>query len=238
VNVGRAGRSSPLAATVPPRARSEAMAHRTLTRLLALALTLAAASLAARANLPGNHQGYEPEQPIAFSHRLHAGELQIACLYCHAGAERSRYAGIPAASVCMNCHRYFTASARALAAEDAAAEREGRAPRPVVSPELRKLYDALGLGDTLRRDPARRPRPIAWVRVHSLPDFVYFDHRAHLAAGLGCRPCHGPVETMDRVRQVADLSMGWCVNCHRAAAREGIAGRAVRASTDCATCHY
>ncbi len=210
----------------------------TVTRLLVLALALAVASLAARAKLPGNHQGYEPEQPIAFSHRLHAGELRIACLYCHSGAERSRYAGIPAAAVCMNCHRYFTASARALAAEDAAAEREGREPRRIVSPELRKLYDALALGENLRRDPTRQPRPVAWVRVHALPDFVYFDHRAHVAAGVSCQQCHGPVETMERVRQVADLSMGWCVNCHREATRQGVRGRAVQASTDCTTCHY
>lgn len=208
------------------------------THLLVAVLVLALVSLVARANLPGNHQGYEPDQPIAFSHRLHAGDLQIPCLYCHSGAERSRYAGIPASSVCMNCHRYFTASAQALAAEEAAAEHEGRAPRPVISPELRRLYEALGLGEALRRDPRRQPRAIPWVRVHNLPDFVYFDHRAHLAAGVACRECHGPVETMERVRQVADLSMGWCVNCHREATARGVAGRAVRASTDCATCHY
>lgn len=212
--------------------------HRWVTWLLGAAVILAVASLAARTHLPGNHQGYEPEQPIAFSHRLHAGELQIACLYCHAGAERSRYAGIPAASVCMNCHRFFTASSRALAAEEAAAEREGRGPRRIISPELGKLYAALGLNEALRRDPARPPQPIAWVRVHNLPDFVYFDHRAHLGAGVACQQCHGPVETMERVRQVADLSMGWCVNCHREAARRGVAGRVVAASTDCNTCHY
>ena len=100
------------------------------------------------------------------------------------------------------------------------------------------MYDALGLDAKLQPDPARTPQPIAWTRIHNLPDFVYFDHRAHVGAGVACQTCHGPVETMERVRQTPDLSMGWCVNCHRDAARSGLNGRAVHPSTDCSTCHY
>jgi hypothetical protein len=174
-------------------------------------------SRAAVIHLPGNHQGYEPVQPIAYSHRLHAGELQIQCQYCHFGADKSRHAGIPPANVCMNCHKFVTAPLGAVRAEDELAEKEKRAPRPVVSAELRKLYDAV-----------EHTSPIAWTRIHSLPDFVYFDHRPHVHAGVACQQCHGPVESMERVRQAGDLSMGWCVNCHR--------GR--NASTNCSTCHF
>ncbi len=189
-------------------------------------------------NLPGNQQGYEPPQPIAYSHRLHAGELEIPCLYCHSGAETSRHAGIPAASVCMNCHRYVTASFGAIRAEDEAAAEAGRDPRPVESAELRKLYDALALDASLEPAPGKARTPVAWTRVHNLPDFAYFDHRAHVTAGVTCQDCHGPVETMERMRQWADLSMGWCVNCHRDVNAKGVRGRTVHATLDCAACHF
>jgi hypothetical protein len=187
---------------------------------------------------PGNQQDYEPVQPIAFSHQLHSGKLQVSCSYCHFGAERSRHAGLPAASLCMNCHALVTASREATLQEYQQAQQAGRPARPVVSAELRKLYDALGLDDKLQPDPARKPRPIAWVKVHNLPAFSCFDHRPHVHAGVTCQECHGAVETMDRVRQVADLSMGWCVNCHRRTAETGVAGKQVRPSTDCSACHY
>jgi hypothetical protein len=188
--------------------------------------------------LPGSQQGYEPVQPIAFSHRQHAGDLQIACMYCHFGAESSPHAGIPAASVCMSCHRFVTASQKAVLPEKLAALKEKRTPRPVISPELQKLYDALGLDDKLQPDPNKKPTPIAWVKVHNLPSFTCFDHRSHIRAGFDCQRCHGPVETMERVRQVSDLSMGWCVDCHRESGRTGLGGRNVQPSTDCATCHH
>lgn len=188
--------------------------------------------------LPGSQQGYEPAQPIAYSHRLHAGELQIDCLYCHFGAEMSRHAGIPAASVCMNCHEFVTAPLGALRGEDELARRENRQPREVVSPELAKVYAAMGLGKDRKPSPGTETRPVEWVKVHNLPDYVYFDHRAHVTAGVACQACHGPVETMERMRQARDLSMGWCVNCHRDATENGISGRAVDASVDCVTCHY
>lgn len=217
------------------------MRSRILTIVLSIGLAFSALLLVSRASIyhiPGNQQGYEPVQPIRYSHRLHAGELQVPCLYCHFAAEKSRHAGIPPANVCMNCHRFVTAPAGAVRAEDELAAKEKRAPRPVVSPELQKLYDALALNANMQRDPDKTPHPIAWVKVHNLPDFVYFDHRAHVNAGVACQRCHGPVETMERVRQVADLSMGWCVNCHREANRTGIAGKPVEASTNCSTCHY
>jgi hypothetical protein len=187
-------------------------------------------------HLPGNNQGYEPVQPIAFSHHLHAGELGIQCLYCHPGAEVSRSAGLPAADTCMNCHRFVTGRLALMRKEDEAAQREQRPPKPVVSEELKKLYDALAVDAQMNPDPQKQ-QPVEWVRVHDLPDFVYFDHRAHVHAGVTCQECHGPVETMDRVRQFQSLSMGWCVNCHRDATQHGVNGKAVKASTDCATCH-
>ncbi len=177
------------------------------------------ATRAAGFRLPGNHQGYEPVQPIAYSHRLHAGELQIDCLYCHTGAESSRHAGIPSASACMNCHKFVTAPLEAVRAEDELATKEKRAPRQIVSPELEKLFARV-----------RTNRPVAWTKVHNLPDYVYFDHRAHVNAGVACQTCHGPVETMERVRQASSLSMGWCVECHRE--------KKVARLLDCATCHY
>jgi hypothetical protein len=123
-------------------------------------------------------------------------------------------------------------------AEDELAAKENRKPRRIISPELRKLYDALALNDELQADPRKAPQPIAWNRIHALPSFVYFDHRAHVRAKVACQQCHGPVETMERVRQVSDLSMGWCVNCHREVNRTGVAGAHVHASTNCSTCHF
>lgn len=217
------------------------MSSRVLTLVLLVGIACGCVLLhprLARVHLPGNEQGYEPVQPVAFSHRLHAGELQVSCLYCHYGAERSRHAGIPAASVCMNCHGFVTAPLGALRAEDEQARAEQRKPRRVVSPELRKLYDALALGEDLAPDPARKPAPIAWARVHNLPDFVYFDHRPHVHAAVACQQCHGPVETMDRVSQTQPLTMGWCVSCHRQATGTVQAGRTLSPSIDCATCHF
>jgi hypothetical protein len=217
------------------------MNSRVTTIVLLVAVAFSALALSPKMGalrLPGNQQGYEPAQPIDFSHRLHAGELQISCLYCHSAAEKSRYAGIPAASVCMNCHRFVTAPLGAVRAEDELAKQEKRPPRKIVSPELAKLYAALGLGEDMKPSATREARPIEWVRIHNLPDFAHFDHRAHVTAGVTCQTCHGPVETMERVRQVPDLSMGWCVNCHRAANQTGIAGKAVQASIDCSVCHF
>jgi len=206
------------------------MNSRIVTIVLAIGLGISCVLLAARLgqlHLPGNQQDYSPAQPIAYSHRLHAGEMQIPCLYCHYAAQTSRHASVPPAGVCMNCHKEVTTSIGAMHAEDELAAKENRKPRPIVSTELQKLYDAI-----------QRNQPIAWNRVHALPSFVYFDHRAHVRVGVACQQCHGPVETMERVRQFSDLSMGWCVNCHRQVNQTGVAGARVYASTNCSTCHF
>jgi len=200
----------------------------TITLLVGLAFALVSlATRVAALRLPGNHEGYSPTQPIAFSHRLHAGEMGIDCAYCHFGAERSRHAGIPPAGVCMNCHRSVSAPRADVLAEAAEAKAENRRPRPVVSPEIRRIYRSLGLDDRRRRDPALEPEPLAWLQVHRVPDFVRFDHRSHVAAGVACQECHGPVETMERMRQHDTLLMGSCVECHRE--RD--------ATLDCGACH-
>jgi len=200
------------------------------TVALAVGLVLVLTSLGSRLStmrVPGNNRGYSPEQPIAYSHRLHAGELGIDCLYCHYAAERGRHAGIPPAGVCMNCHKSVSALRADVLVEADLAKEENRKVEPVISPELRKLYRALGLNDAREPDPDVLPTPIEWVRVHKVPDFVAFDHRSHVAAEVACQTCHGPVETMERVRQHETLLMGWCIDCHRQ--RE--------ATLDCGACH-
>jgi hypothetical protein len=206
------------------------MNGRILTIVLAVAALFSAIALVPRLiamRLPGNHAGFEPPQPIVFSHRLHSGDLNMACEYCHSGAQRSRHAGIPAASSCMNCHRFVAAKRADVRAEEERAKNEHRKPRQVVSIEINKIYAAL-----------RTSQPIRWNRVHQVPDFVYFDHRPHVAAGLECQKCHGPVETMERVRQVESLNMGWCVNCHRGRDGTTVKGLPVKANSDCSACHF
>jgi hypothetical protein len=203
---------------------------------MGLGLWTAVAPLGA-VRLPGNNRLYEPQQPIAYSHRLHAGELGINCLYCHGAAEHSRRAGVPAASTCMNCHKFVTSTLTAKHAEDALAQKEHRSPNRIISPELAKLYNALGLNEQMQVDPKRPQHPIQWTRIHRLPSFVTFDHSRHVNAGVTCQTCHGEIQTMERVRQIPDLTMGWCVNCHRDVNVNGVAGKPVNASTDCISCH-
>jgi hypothetical protein len=164
--------------------------------------------------------------------------MQISCLYCHSGAENSRHAGIPAASLCMTCHRFVTAPQKVVLAEILEARKAKRTPEPIVSLEMQKLYDALGLDSKLEPDSNKKLQAIEWVKVHNLPSLTCFDHRSHRNAGLECQRCHGPVETMERVRQVEDLSMGWCVNCHRESGGISRTGKEIQASTDCVTCHH
>jgi hypothetical protein len=194
--------------------------------------------------LPGMNQGYAPEQPIAFSHRLHAGEMTISCQYCHAGVEKSRHAGIPAASTCMNCHSFVTKPGGRLA-EGGNAHGGGQRREGSASGELKKLYTAVGFDPVKgqyergRYEDGQRGKGIEWIRVHSLPDFVHFDHRSHVNAGVDCQRCHGPVERMERIVQWSSLTMGWCVNCHRDVNQgriDGLQGKS--ASIDCSTCHY
>lgn len=216
--------------------------NRLLTVILSVAVLLTfsvfVTSFTYNVKLPDNNQGYEPVQPISYSHLMHAGELGIPCLHCHGGAERSKTAGIPAVNTCMNCHKFVTAPWVDVKAEDDLAAKEKRESRRIISPELKKVYAAMGLNEEMKPDPARTSTPIEWVKVHNLPSFVAFNHSAHVNAGVECQTCHGAVETMERVRQVSDLSMGWCVNCHRDANKSGIAGKKVNASTDCVVCHH
>ncbi|TJZ61157.1 c-type cytochrome [Sphingobacterium olei] len=148
----------------------------------------------------GVHEGYQPVQPIKFSHQIHAGVNQIDCQYCHGGAFKSKNASIPSANVCMNCHNTVTASDHY----------DGE-----LSPEIAKLYRAVDFNpDT--REYGSNPRPIEWVRIHNLPDFAYFNHSQHVSvAGVECQTCHGPIETMEEVYQYSPLTMKWCVDCHK-----------------------
>lgn len=154
-------------------------------------------------------QGYQPEQPIAFSHALHAGENGIDCNYCHSSARHSKHSGIPSANVCMNCHKYIDGSE----IKDAS----GNPKYDGKSPEIAKIYAAIGWdADEGSYIENYEERPIKWVRIHNLPDLAYFNHAQHVnAGGLDCQTCHGPVETMEEVYQYSPLTMGWCINCHR-----------------------
>lgn len=168
-----------------------------------------------------SNQGYSPEQPIPFSHKIHAGDNKIACLYCHSNAERSRHATVPGVGVCMNCHSVV------------------KTDSPWIQ-KVKAAYDA--------------KQPIEWVRVHELPDYVYFNHKRHLAKGVKCENCHGDVQAMDQVYQASALTMGWCMECHRGettprevlkqvAASQGSsfkpdrAGHLPVAPVQCNTCH-
>ncbi len=146
----------------------------------------------------GRTKGYQPEQPIKYSHKLHAGTLGIDCQYCHTPAAQGKQATIPAVNVCMNCHKSVA---------------EGTMTGTV---EIQKIYDAAGFNpETLEYDKPSTG-PIEWVRIHNLPDHVYFNHSQHVTVGkIECQTCHGPIEEMEEVQQNADLSMGWCIDCHR-----------------------
>ena len=126
--------------------------------------------------------GYQPEQPVPYSHALHAGQLGMDCRYCHSTVERSAKAAIPPAATCMNCHT-------------------------ALFPESPKLLPV--------REAFAGVAPLGWTRVHDLPDYVYFNHSAHVTRGIGCESCHGRVDQMAKVYQAMPLTMGWCLDCHR-----------------------
>lgn len=145
----------------------------------------------------GRQQGYAPEQPINFSHKIHAGIHKIDCQYCHDGARRSKHAVIPAVNTCMNCHK-------AIQGETETAQTE-----------IAKIYEAAGW-DVNEQKYTGDGKPVEWVRIHNLPDHAYFNHAQHVVAGgVECQTCHGPIEEMEVVEQYSPLSMGWCINCHR-----------------------
>ncbi len=153
-----------------------------------------------------------PRQPIPFSHKHHAGQFGIDCQYCHSGTDRSAQAGVPSVELCMGCHAQFPAE-----------------------------YDELE-GIQILKEHWEQQKPIEWQQIHRLPEHVQFKHNRHLAAGLECQRCHGPVETMEKLYLTEDtvvwpwlmpaqkLEMGWCINCHRQNNQQ--------ASQDCLTCHY
>ncbi|MBI2730345.1 MAG: c-type cytochrome [Sphingobacteriales bacterium] len=159
----------------------------------------------------GRNKDYQPEQPIYYSHKVHAGINQINCLYCHGGAQEGKHANIPSVNVCMNCHmqinEYTGASKEKLYREDGS-EVNGTA-------EIQKLYKYAGWDATSRKYTGEG-KPIEWIKIHNLPDHVYFNHSQHIKAGkVQCQTCHGEITNMGEVKQFAELSMGWCVNCHR-----------------------
>jgi len=140
------------------------------------------------------HQGYQPVQPIKYSHELHAGIMKIDCQYCHSGAYKSKNASIPSLNVCMNCHKTVKTE----------------------SPEIHKIYTALGYDPATQKYDSTKARPIQWVRIHNLPDFAYFNHSQHVVAGgIKCQTCHGPIQTMKEVYQYSPLTMKWCIQCHK-----------------------
>lgn len=156
----------------------------------------------------GRQKDYMPEQPIFYSHKVHAGINQISCLYCHAGAEKSKHAMIPSENICMNCHKVISEySGEQLFTA------EGKKVNGTA--EIQKLYDHVGW-DVTAKEYTKPGKPIEWTRIHNLPDHVYFNHSQHVVAGKQqCQTCHGAITEMDEVHQFADLSMGWCINCHR-----------------------
>ncbi len=153
----------------------------------------------------GRQQGYAPEQPILFSHKVHAGINKIDCKYCHVGAERGKAAVIPSLSVCMNCHYNI----------QGVTGTDPNYPKAVYDKEIAKIYSYIGFNpESLKYESA--PKPIEWTKIHNLPDHVYFNHAQHVTvAGIECQTCHGQIQEMDVVQQQENLSMGWCVNCHR-----------------------
>ncbi|KGL59919.1 cytochrome c [Polaribacter sp. Hel1_33_49] len=159
----------------------------------------------------GVDQGYQPIQPIAFSHKIHAGDNKIDCQYCHSSAKHSKHSGIPSVNVCMNCHK-----AIAEVAEGTEIQWNGQTyGKTQLDQEIAKVYKAAGW-DPEELEYTGKERPIKWIRLHNLPDFVYYNHAQHVTvAGLKCQKCHGPVEEMDEMYQYSSLTMGWCINCHR-----------------------
>jgi hypothetical protein len=126
--------------------------------------------------------GYQPVQPVPFSHQIHAGQMGLDCRYCHNGVEKSWFANLPGASTCMNCHNQVLKD----------------------DPRLQIV-----------RDSAETGKPIPWVQIHKVPDYVYFSHQVHVRRGLSCVECHGRVDQMDEVKHAKSFSMSFCLNCHR-----------------------
>jgi cytochrome c551/c552 len=154
----------------------------------------------------GVDTGYKPIQPIEFSHKVHAGDNGIDCEYCHTSAKHSKTSGIPSVDVCMNCHKFIT---------EYKGEVYGGHDKAFFDAEIAKVHEAAGW-EKSKFAYTSEGKPIEWVRVHNLPDFAYYNHSQHVTvAGLECQTCHGPVEGMHRVEQFSELTMQWCIDCHR-----------------------
>lgn len=145
----------------------------------------------------GVQQGYQPKQPIAFSHKIHAGDFEIDCKYCHTGALKGKQANIPSPNMCMNCHSQIATGTN------------------TGDGEIAKIYAAVGF-DVASQSYTGKTQPIEWVRIHNLPDLAYFNHSQHVnVGGIECQTCHGPIQEMEVVKQFSVLTMGWCIDCHR-----------------------
>ena len=143
-------------------------------------------------------KGYKPEQPIKFSHKLHAGDNEIACQYCHSSVEKSRHAGIPSVNICMNCHKGIQ-----------------KGPQ-YGEKEIGKIYASNGFDPKTGTYDDSKQNPLKWIKVHNLPDHVYFNHSQHVVVGqIDCATCHGDVKKMTVAEQKAPLTMKWCIDCHR-----------------------
>lgn len=156
----------------------------------------------------GVDEGYQPVQPIHFSHKIHAGDNQIDCQFCHTSARKSKTSGIPSLNLCMNCHEN-------ISEYDGEEDLAQGYTKDFYNEEIKKLYDAVGW-DVEEQAYTGEEKPVKWVRIHNLPDFAYFNHAQHVTAGgLDCQQCHGPVQEMEIMTQHSQLTMGWCIECHR-----------------------
>lgn len=156
----------------------------------------------------GRQKGYEPVQPIFYSHKVHAGTNQINCLYCHGGAWESKQASIPSVNVCMNCHLTINEYTGPAIYREDGSQVDGTA-------EIQKIYAAAGY-DPAKKQYTGKEKAVEWVKIHNLPDHVFFSHAQHVRAGkVQCQTCHGEITNMHEVKQASELSMAWCINCHR-----------------------
>lgn len=186
--------------------------------------------------------GYQPSQPVPFSHALHAGQLKLDCRYCHTHVFDSAHSNVPATATCGNCHN------------------------AAKGPDGTNLTNAVHT-ESLRLAPIRESletgEPVEWARVHDLPDYAYFNHSAHVNRGVSCVECHGRVDKMEVVERKSPMNMGWCLDCHRhptehlrpvefvtqldweppegqtreEVGRQVVEELGIRSLTDCSTCH-
>jgi hypothetical protein len=155
--------------------------------------------------------GYKPDQPIPFSHRLHAGEMGIDCRYCHVNVEKSPHATVPASSVCMNCHKHVKKDSPSLKLLRDRFEKYVEVEKAINLSDAGKKVNKI----KIQSENDDYLMPIPWIRIHNIPDYAFFDHSVHVNAKVGCVECHGRVDTMAKVKQEKPLTMFWCLDCHR-----------------------